>query len=699
MMTSPTTATLPPGAPPRLSARELRRLFPNLGSARLVCRRAERRGIRRDRDMKPSDWAERHRVVAAGTGAHTGKWRNSRTPYLVEIMDCLAASHPARRVTFAKSAQIGGSEMISNVLLWAADVAPAPILVVHPTIEAGREWTNDKFDPAVESTPRAKRKIAEHVVRGKGGSTLKRKRFPGGSIVITGANSAKGLRQKSIKLLLCDDLDDFPATVGDQGDPLGMARARLISFTKTAQDKELDVSTPTNKATSRIWKQYEAGTQGRYHVPCPGCGHMQSLKWGGPLERFGIKFEIEVPHRAHYVCEAAGCVIEHWQLDDMLAKGQWVHARAEPGRDPSYHLNALYSPFTTWDAAVKDFLEKKDDPEALKTFVNLWLGEPWDDRGDKPRAEQLMKRRAVWTEGTVPASTSAVSHGVLMIVLGADVQGDGIYYEVLGAGRDRQTWSIEHAFIAGDTSIETGPAWRELDKIRARTYRDLRGNDRPIEAVGVDANYQTDVVVGWCSKRIGCVPLRGTDGFDAPPWLGRATARERSERGKARRRGPKTFPVGTWQLKARFDGQIKQVKQPEEIEFPPGFCHFNQDWTEEDFEQLLSEIFVRTKDRKTGRERTGWHMIGRANHLLDCRIYALAMLEKLGQSKKSPLEWEWLERRWQREGEQRELFATPDLGDPDIQRPDIPAAIPAPELPPQPPPANAVRRPRFVINL
>jgi len=34
--------------------------------------------------------------------------------------------------------------------------------------------------------------------------------LPGGSIVITGANSAKGLRQKSIKFLLCDDLDDFP---------------------------------------------------------------------------------------------------------------------------------------------------------------------------------------------------------------------------------------------------------------------------------------------------------------------------------------------------------------------------------------------------------------------------------------------------------------------------------------------------------
>lgn len=687
---------------PRLSSAELRKLFPNLGSARKIVRRAERRGIRRDADTKPSAWAEAYRMVAEGTGAHPGKWRNSRTPYLVEIMDCMSPSHPARRITFAKSAQIGGSELISNILGWSADVSPAPILVVHPTIEAGRDWTNEKLDPTIEATPRIKRKVAEHVIRGKGGSTLKRKRFPGGSIVITGANSAAGLRQKSIRRLFCDDLDEFPLAVGGQGDPLGMARARLISFKKTAQDKELDVSTPTIRSISRIWKQFEEGTQGRWFMPCPHCGYEQSLKWGGPTEKFGIKFEIEIPHRAHYVCEAAGCIIENWQLDGMLSQGRWIHARQLPGRDPSYHLNALNSPFAAWDDAVKAFLDAKDDPEKLKTFVNLWLGEPWDEKGDAPKAEALMKRRSTWEYGTVPASTSVLTYGVLMIVLGADVQADGIYYEVLGSGRDRQTWSLDHGFIEGDTSTESGAAWRELDKIRLRTFRDQRGNDRSIEAVGIDANYLTDIVVGWCSRRIGCTPLRGADGFDVPPWLGRATVRERSERGKARRRGPKTFPVGTWQLKARFSGQLKQVKQPEDIEFPPGFAHFNQDWSEDDFEQLLSEVFVKTKDRKTGRERTGWHVVGKQNHLLDCRIYALAMLEKLGQSNKSPAEWEWLERLWLRVGEQNDLFAAPDLGD------EAPAPTPVPDdepaaatdtPPPIAPPPRAVRRPAPAANV
>lgn len=649
---------------PRLSPQDLRNRFPGLRDARRLVRRAERRGIRRDPDIKPSVWADRHRIIADGTSAHPGKWRNSRTPYLVEIMDCLAPAHPARRVTFAKSAQIAGSEMISNVLLWIADVAPGPTLVVHPTIEAGMDWVNEKFDLAIESTPRAKRKIAAHVERGRGGSTVKRKRFPGGSIVTTGANSARGLRQKSIKTLLCDDFDDFPLAVGGQGDPVGMARARLISFKKTAQDKELDVSTPTVRKISRIWKQFEEGTQARYHVLCPHCGHAQALKWGGPLEKYGLKFEIEVPHRAHYVCEAAGCIIERWQLDAMLALengARWVHARREPGREPSYHINALYSPFVSWDDAVAAFVEAKDDPEKLKTFINLWLGEPWDEQGDLPKAAVLLKRRETWEPGIIPGPVGF--GGALMIVTGVDVQGDGLYYETLAGARDRQTWSLDHGFLDGDTSTESTAVWRELDKIRAKKFRDALGNDRPVEATLIDSRYQTDVVVGYCKTRLNCFPIRGEEGIDVPPWLGRATVRERSERGKARRRGPKSFPVGTWQLKARFQGQLKQVRQPDSLEFPPGYCHFNQDWTEEDFEQLLSEVFVKQRDRKTGRERTGWHVVGRANHLLDCRIYALAAFEKLGHSKKSPAEWEWLERQWLRATGQRELFDAPMLED------------------------------------
>lgn len=631
--------------------------------------------------MLPSEWAQKKRMIAEGTSVHPGKWDNARTPYLPEIMDCISPRHWARRVTLKKSAQVAGSEGISNVLGWTIDVAPCATLVVHPTIESGRDWVEEKFEPTIQATRALRRKISSEIVRGRKGSTLKRKRFPGGSLVITGANSPAGLRQKSIRLLICDDFDEFPLSIGNQGDPAKMARARLISYQRTGQDKELDVSTPTNKATSRIDKQFEAGDQRYWHVPCPHCGLEQVLKWGGPDKPYGIKFNREPPHRAHYVCESGnGCVIEYWQLQQMNGRGRWVAAKPGPGREPSFHLCALNSPFTTWDHMVEAFLEAEGDPEELKTWINLWLGEAWDAGGNLPKAQVLLDRREEWPEGTCPA-------GVLLIVLAADVQADGVYYEFVGFGRDRQSWSLEHGFLAGETDAEGGKVWRDFDALRGRRFRDPLGNDRGMDGGGIDSNYLTDIVVAWCKTRPDMLPLRGEDGFSVPPFPGRATAREFSERGRRKRKGAKTFPVGTWQIKARYTGQLKLQGPGADGNYPPGYPHFSLDCDEDFFEQHLSEVFVRQKNRKTGKIQDGWHVVGtKGNHYLDCRVYAMAIAEKLGISRKTPAEWEYLERRYARQAErpQADLFAAPGA--------TAPVAEPPPTAPPSTEPPRERRR-------
>ena len=653
MEATPSTSSLA-----RLPPRELRKLLPGLGSARTSVRNAWRRGLRRDAPLKPSEWAEKYRVVAEGTSNHPGKWHNSRTPFLVEIMDCMAPTHPARRITFMKSAQVSGSEGISNIICWIIDSAPGPVLVVHPTIEAARDWTVEKFEPTIEATRRVGRKIRNVVIRGRDGSTLKRKLFPGGSVVLTGANSAAGLRQKSVKTVILDDMDEFPSDVGGQGDPVRMARARKTSFERSGQDKELDVSTPTVKSVSRIAKQYEAGTQARWHVPCPHCGAEQVLKWGGRDKPFGIKFNPTAPYHAHYICEANGCIVEHWQLDGMNARGRWIHAMPLPGREPSYHISALNSPFTTWDHMVAKWVEAQGNPAELKTFINLELGEPWDEAADRPKARDLLDRRETWPQGTCP-------DGVLFITLGGDVQGDGIWYTIVGWGRDRQSWNLEKGFLAGDPGVLGSECWQRLARIERKTFRDDRAVEHPIDGSGIDARYQTDVVVEWCKKAPGRYAVRGEEGWKVPAWLGRPNLRESTERGKARRRGPKTFPVGTWTLKQRFYAQLKLKKEPDAPGYPAAYCHFSQDWSEDDFTQLLSEVFVTQRDRKTGKVRSGWHVVEADNHLLDARIYAEAIAEKEGLSKKSPAEWDWLERKWLRlADEQRTLFDTPALADP-----------------------------------
>src|SRR5262249_24957010 len=150
----------------------------------------------------------------------------------------------------------GGSEMAVNWIGYIADQAPGTCLVVHPTVDAGKDWHWEKLTPSIEATPRLKRVMVEQKSR-DGGSTFKHKAFPGGFVLITRANSSAGLRQKSIKYVVKDDWDEWPTDVDGQGDPDKMVDARQIAFHTSEGVKRLQVSTPTIEGLSRIAAAYE----------------------------------------------------------------------------------------------------------------------------------------------------------------------------------------------------------------------------------------------------------------------------------------------------------------------------------------------------------------------------------------------------------------------------------------------------------
>ena len=65
--------------------------------------------IRPPPNMSVSEWAAQNRVLSPEASAEQGRWRNSRTPYLVEIMD--AYSDPrVHHIVVVASSQVGKSE-------------------------------------------------------------------------------------------------------------------------------------------------------------------------------------------------------------------------------------------------------------------------------------------------------------------------------------------------------------------------------------------------------------------------------------------------------------------------------------------------------------------------------------------------------------------------------------------------------------
>lgn len=580
-------------------------------------------GLEPDPDLTVSDWAEQHRVLPAESGAHPGPWRNAMVPYLKEVMDCLSPSHPCHTVTFKKSAQVGGTEAGTNWLGFIIDASPGPTLVVHPTVDAGKGWSREKLQPSLEASPRLRRKVVEQKSR-DGGSTGNFKKFPGGFVVITGANSSAALRQKSIRYVLKDDWDDWPFDVDGQGDPDKMADARQIAFHSSGLAKTFQVSTPTIKALSRVEAAYEASDQRKFFLPCPHCGHEQVLVWRN------LKFSKEAPHNAEYLCEECGVLIAHHHKRQMLAQGRWIATKPGPGRQPGFAINALYSPFTTWDKMVEAFIDAKDDPAKLKTWVNLWLGEAWEERGDAPQWQALMARREPFKLGTVPP-------GGLVITCGVDVGKTYLHYEVVAWGVGKTSWSIDYGQIPGDvTKLEV---WQKLSEVLERRYPDAFGNLRRIEMTAVDSGAFSSFVYAWARGRYTVMAVKGEDGASRPA-LGLAKDVDVTHRGKRKRRGLKLYLVGSWPLKSEFYANLrKEGPRDGKPDFDVGYCHFSEGHDEEFFKQLTAEAFIVRE--KNGKPYGEWIKKG-PNHALDARIYAMAAAEHpmIRLSQKTVADWQ-----------------------------------------------------------
>lgn len=255
------------------------------------------RGLRPEPQLTVSAWADTHRVLPT-TNAEPGPWRTARVPYLREIMDALSTASPIERVVFMKGAQTGGTEAGLNAVGYWIAHAPGTIMTVWPTGDMVRRNSRTRIEPLIDGTPALRAKIAPARAKDPG-NTVTQKEFTGGVLVMTGANSATGLRSLPVRYLVLDEVDAFPADADGEGDPVALAIQRTVTF--RGRRKIMLISTPTDAGSSRIEKAYAESDQRRFFVPCPACGAMQHLRWSG------IRWPEGEPRKAHYVCAEADC--------------------------------------------------------------------------------------------------------------------------------------------------------------------------------------------------------------------------------------------------------------------------------------------------------------------------------------------------------------------------------------------------------
>jgi len=186
--------------------------------------RAWREGLTPDPLLSVSEWSDRHRMLSSKASAEPGRWRTSRTPYLKAIMDCLSPTSPVERVAFMKAAQLGATEMGSNWIGYVIHHAPGPMMAVWPTVDMAKRNSKQRIDPLIEESAALSELISPARSRDSG-NTILAKEFRGGVLVMTGANSAVGLRSMPVRYLFLDEVDGYPLDVDGARAPLRGARS------------------------------------------------------------------------------------------------------------------------------------------------------------------------------------------------------------------------------------------------------------------------------------------------------------------------------------------------------------------------------------------------------------------------------------------------------------------------------------------
>jgi terminase, large subunit len=591
-----TMATSSPQKRPRIPPERYARGLVNLRKARL----AARQSFRPPPKLSLSAWANRYAYLSPETSAHPGKFR--AWAYQDGIMGAVT-DNTVRQVTVMKSARIGYTRVLDHVVGYFIHQDPSPILVVQPRVEDAEDYSRTEILPMLRDTPVLAVITGDLKSRDSDQRILKRMFKNGASVSFVGANSPAGFRRITARIVCFDEIDAYPLEgAGHEGDQITLGTKRTDSF----WDRKIILgSTPTLKDASRIEKAYLESDQRRYYVPCPQCGHEQTLRWEN-LKWDKTESGEHLPETAHFVCEASGCIVEERDKPMMIQRGRWIAAQPFKGH-AGFHLWAAYSLFSNacWANLAAEWLRVNKDPVLLRTYTNLVLGETWEHAAETLDGLGLMGRGENYGPTSIPTQVESLNAGI-------DTHGDRLELTIVGWG-DRTTeesWVISHEVIHGDPA--QGYVWAELEARLLATYWTQSGRELRIRTTCIDSGgHHASQVLNFCKSRWHrrVYACKGASGA-RPVWPVRVSKTRSHER---------VFIIGVDTAKEDLYSRLR-INKP-----GPGYIHFPiaAAFDQEYFNQLTSEQ-IQTR-KKMGRPYRVWILPpNRRNEALDCFVLAYA---------------------------------------------------------------------------
>lgn len=475
--------------------------------------------------IKPSAWVEQNVIMG---NPFPGPYKYSLTPYWREVIDRFSQDDPMNWIAIMKGAQIGfSSGVLIPILLWMIrnDPANAYFLVGSPDLV---EKATEKLDIGINNAG-LRELIRPQVLRSKNqktGDTNYKKEFTGGYIHIGSANNHNNIRDVSLKYGIFDDYEAFKSKSKEAGSTRKLLDQRFAAY--AGRHKICYGSTPELKRGSNILEAYLIGDQRKYMIPCPCCGTAIDLQWSVAGDAFtgGITWKVDNHNRliastVGYICQACGGFFDDKNKQKLLNEGFW-NPTAEPIREGfySYHISSLYAPhgMFDWKHYVQDWIDAHPvgAPRIeylYKTFVNVCLGECYEDQMEAPMAKSIQSNIRSYPIGQVPEQQSIKDGNgkIAILTLSCDLNGKEddarLDWEVCAWAQNGTSYSIDQGsigtFVPRENTIKNKTdrepwtyrsngersVWRELENLMNKTWTFDNGREMGIAITGVDCSF------------------------------------------------------------------------------------------------------------------------------------------------------------------------------------------------------------------
>lgn len=364
------------------------------------------------------------------------------TPYFKEPISCLE-DPDLRQVVFCGPAQTGKTTVL---MAWVSDMKhrPANMQIVHSSETAAKTFTQEKFDPAVLSSP-----DLAAMFRLPLEEPLLTKQLVSGHYIRISAPTKTALSSRSVPKAFITEIDRAPDEIPGEGSPWGLLTARTKTFGEDgmvfgecspsrdlARKYEIDPLSHEAPPVTGILGLYNQGDMRRLYAQCPHCEEtfrpdvnlFTYPDEGSPAERAA---------QVHMVCPNHGCLITPGEKRHLLETCHWVKADPQSFHEmASFWMDGSMAAFETWPAIVSAKIRAQEDFDrtgsdtALKEWTNLTCGKPFlpmaianktvlDEKVLEARADESFEKR------TVP-------QWVRWLTAAVDVQGDRFEVAVHG---------------------------------------------------------------------------------------------------------------------------------------------------------------------------------------------------------------------------------------------------------------------------